>query len=62
MRLKMDLDLAPTEADGAALAQGLTCPEWDWKKAAYRPDHCRVYAGPATVRRQFDGDDLNLSA
>ncbi len=47
VRLKMDLDLAPAEADGGALAQGLTYPEWDWKKAAYRPDHCRVYAGPA---------------
>lgn len=47
VRLKMDLDLAPAEADGAALTQGLIYPEWDWKKAAYRPDHCRVYAGPA---------------
>jgi nitric oxide reductase NorD protein len=47
VRLKMDLDLAPAEADGAALTQGLTYPEWDWKKAAYRPDHCRVYASPA---------------
>lgn len=47
VRLKMDLDLAPAEADGGALAQGLTYPEWDWKKAAYRPDHCRVHAGPA---------------
>jgi nitric oxide reductase NorD protein len=47
VRLKMDLDLAPAEPDGAALAQGITYPEWDWKRAAYRPDHCRVHAGPA---------------
>lgn len=44
VRLKMDLDLAPSDAEGTALAGGITYPEWDWKKGAYRPDHCRVFA------------------
>ncbi len=46
-RLKMDLDLAPSAADGEALAGGITYPEWDWKRGAYRKDHCRVFAPTA---------------
>lgn len=44
VRLKLDLDLAPAEADGAALDGGITYPEWDWRRGAHRPDHCRVFA------------------
>lgn len=47
VRLKMDLDLAPSEAEDGSLAQGLTYPEWDWKRRAHRPDHCRVIAARA---------------
>lgn len=43
-RLKMDLDLAVTDAEGAALTSGITYPEWNWKRRAYQPDHCRVFA------------------
>ncbi|MEJ1160103.1 nitric oxide reductase activation protein NorD [Prosthecomicrobium sp. N25] len=46
-RLKMDLDLAPADAEGDALAGAATYPEWDWKKQAHRPDHCRVLPGLA---------------
>ncbi len=46
-RLKLDLDLAPQDADGAAIDAGLTYPEWDWKRRAYRQDHCRVVIGTA---------------
>jgi nitric oxide reductase NorD protein len=46
-RLKMDLDLAAAGASGDALTTGLTYPEWDWKRRALRPDHCRIIAGPA---------------
>lgn len=42
LRLKMDLDLAPSETEGAALDAGVTYPEWDWTIGAHRPDHCRV--------------------
>lgn len=47
VRLKMDLDLAPSEAEDGSLAEGLTYPEWDWKRQAHRPDHCRVIAARA---------------
>ncbi|WP_186389779.1 nitric oxide reductase activation protein NorD [Stappia sp. TSB10P1A] len=47
VRLKMDLDLAPSEAEDGSLAEGLTYPEWDWKRRAHRPDHCRVIAARA---------------
>ena len=46
-RLKLDLDLAPADAEETSLASGLTYPEWDWKKQMLRPDHCRVIAGRA---------------
>lgn len=47
VRLKMDLDLAPSETEDGSLAGGLTYPEWDWKRRAHRPDHCRVIAARA---------------
>jgi len=42
LRLKLDLDLAPSEADGEELSGEATYPEWDWRKRFYRPDHTRV--------------------
>lgn len=51
-RLKLDLDLAPSAVEETALTQGLTYPEWDWKKRAHRPDHCRVI----TARAKEDGE------
>lgn len=53
VRLKMDLDLAPGDAEDGALDSGLTYPEWDWKLNAHRPDHCRVIA----ARAQEQGED-----
>ncbi|MFV3131493.1 nitric oxide reductase activation protein NorD [Niveispirillum sp. KHB5.9] len=51
-RLKLDLDLAPAAVEETALSEGLTYPEWDWKKQAHRPDHCRVI----TARAKEDGE------
>jgi nitric oxide reductase NorD protein len=48
VRLKLDLDLTPREADTAALVADRTYPEWDWKRQAYRPDYCRVITGRAS--------------
>ncbi|MBN9598195.1 MAG: VWA domain-containing protein [Afipia sp.] len=48
VRLKLDLDLTPREADTAALIADQTYPEWDWKRQAYRPDYCRVITGRAS--------------
>lgn len=57
-RLKLDLDLAPREADGTALVADLTYPEWDWKRQIYRPDYCRVIAVPATEQGEDWKADL----
>ncbi|MDC7987997.1 VWA domain-containing protein, partial [Rhodoplanes sp. TEM] len=46
-KLKFDLDLPPDAVDGTRLAADLAYPEWDFRKKAYWPDHCRVLAGPA---------------
>ncbi|MEH0070091.1 VWA domain-containing protein [Pannonibacter sp. Pt2-lr] len=51
-RLKLDLDLAPADAEETSLTSGLTYPEWDWKKQMLRPDHCRVTAGRAREGRE----------
>ena len=46
-RLKFDLDLAPEDVEHERLAAKHAYPEWDYRKNAYYPDHCRVLAGPA---------------
>ncbi|KAA0680710.1 nitric oxide reductase activation protein NorD [Roseomonas genomospecies 6] len=47
-RLKLDLDLAPAAVDAAPLTAVLTYPEWDHRRRAYHPAHCRVVAEPAS--------------
>jgi len=58
MRLRLDLDLTPREADTAALVADHTYPEWDWKQQAYRPDYCRVITGRASEH----GEDWPVDA
>lgn len=41
-RIKFDLDLPSAAVDDVAIDQGETLPEWDWKRQALKPDHCRV--------------------
>lgn len=59
-RLKIDLDLAPAEAEAAPLVAELSYPEWDYKRQRYRPDYCRVIAGsaPATGENWKPDDDM----
>lgn len=45
--LKLDLDLAPPAIDATPLAAVLTYPEWDHRRHAHHPNHCRVIAEPA---------------
>ncbi len=52
-RLKLDLDLASAAVDAAPLTAVLTYPEWDHRRRAYHPAHCRVLAEPAPE----DGED-----
>ncbi len=41
-RIKFDLDLPSASVDDVAIAEGETLPEWNWKRQALEPDHCRV--------------------
>jgi len=40
--LKLDIDLAPREADTRPLTAEFSYPEWDWKRQTYHRDYCRV--------------------
>ena len=68
-RLRLHLDLSPSDADHEALAGVHTYPEWNHRARSYMPDHCRVLDAPAfadgtvftpderrirEVRRQFE--------
>lgn len=69
-RLRLHLDLSPSDADHERLASQYTYPEWNHRSRSYMPDHCRVLeaeAEPAEgepfipnrkrieeVRRQFE--------
>lgn len=46
-RLRLHLDLSPTEADFERIAGKYVYPEWDHRKRIYMPDYCRVLAAPA---------------
>lgn len=46
-RFRFDLDLPPEAMDETALAGAQTYPEWDFRSASYREDHCRVLSGLA---------------
>ena len=46
-KLKFDLDLPPEAVDPARLDSGRLYPEWDYRRAAYLPDYCRVLATEA---------------
>lgn len=41
-RLRLHLDLSPSDADHEALAGVHTYPEWNHRSRSYMPDHCRV--------------------
>src|SRR5699024_2227076 len=41
-RLRLDLDLPAAAEDDIPLGEGRRLPEWDWRRAALRPDHCRI--------------------
>lgn len=51
-RFRFDLDLPPEAMDETTLTGALTYPEWDFRSACYREDHCRVLA--ATTRQELD--------
>ncbi len=58
-RLKLHLDLAPEDVDRERLAGVHLYPEWEQRRRAYLPDHCRVLASTgeaATTVPAFTAD------
>ncbi len=53
-RLRFDLDLPSAEYDDITLGEGIPLPEWDFKRGALLPDHCRVQ--PMLARNADNGD------
>jgi nitric oxide reductase NorD protein len=43
-RLRFDLDLPPEAVDRTPLSAEFTYPEWDYRRGAHLPNHCRVVA------------------
>ena len=41
-RLKFDLDLAGSDYDDLTLQQGITTPEWDYRKRLLQEHHCHI--------------------
>lgn len=41
-KLRFDLDLPPAGEDDTPLGEGITLPEWDYKKQIMQPDYCRL--------------------
>jgi nitric oxide reductase NorD protein len=41
-RLRFDLDMPSAEYDDVTLDGGALLPEWDYRKASYLADHCRI--------------------
>ncbi|MDP2103256.1 MAG: VWA domain-containing protein [Methylotenera sp.] len=41
-KLRFDLDLPPAGEDEAPLGEGISLPEWDYKKQIMQPDYCRL--------------------
>ena len=39
-RVRFDLDLPSAESDDTPLGEGILLPEWDWRKATLKPNHC----------------------
>lgn len=41
-RLRFDLDLPSAGEDDAPVGEGISLPEWDYRKQVLRPDYCRL--------------------
>ncbi|MCG5238823.1 nitric oxide reductase activation protein NorD [Azospirillum doebereinerae] len=54
--LKLDLDLAPPAIDATPLNAVLTYPEWDHRRHAHHPHHCRVITETAPADGEGGGE------
>ncbi len=41
-KVRFDLDLPSDAEDDTPLGDGISLPEWDWKKRQLKPDYCRL--------------------
>ena len=41
-KVRFDLDLPSAAEDDTPLGEGISLPEWDWKKRQLKPDYCRL--------------------
>lgn len=41
-KLRFDLDLPPAGEDDTTIGEGISLPEWDYKKQIMHPDYCRL--------------------
>ncbi|WP_068082959.1 nitric oxide reductase activation protein NorD [Polycladidibacter stylochi] len=48
-RLRLHLDLSPSDADHEKLAGKYVYPEWNYRTKSYMEDHCRVLDAPIQV-------------
>ncbi|MGE6739008.1 nitric oxide reductase activation protein NorD [Allorhizobium pseudoryzae] len=58
-RFRFDLDLPPERVDPRQIEAEITYPEWDYRKAEYRPSYCKVVTAMAaseTVAGEPAGD------
>lgn len=54
-RLKIDLDLAPSDVDRELISDVYTYPEWDYRSASYLPSHTRILVSSAAVAPEGTG-------
>ncbi|MFP7674485.1 nitric oxide reductase activation protein NorD [Marivita sp. S0852] len=60
-RLRLHLDLSPSDADHEALSGIHTYPEWNHRSRSYMADHCRVLDAPAQPEgSSFRPDDRHV--
>jgi nitric oxide reductase NorD protein len=59
-KLRFDLDLPPEAVERTALSADLTYPEWDYRRNAYLPHHCRVITNSATEQGEQWAPDEHM--
>jgi nitric oxide reductase NorD protein len=59
-KFRFDLDLPPEAVDPSSVSAELSYPEWNYRKAAYMDNYCRVVATPAAEDGAAEGHDEAL--
>jgi nitric oxide reductase NorD protein len=59
-RLRLHLDLAPSDADHEKLAGEFTYPEWNHRSRSYMANHCRVLDAPGDADESYAADPCRI--